>query len=40
LIIFVIEAEIFINEINLLNNINTLINTLPDVEKTKVTEKV
>lgn len=34
-----IEAEIFINEINLLNNINTLINTLPDVED-KVVEKV
>lgn len=32
-----IEADIFINEINLLNNINTLINTLPDVE-TKVEE--
>ena len=35
-----IESDIFVNEINLLNNINTLINTLPDVEKTKVTEKV
>jgi hypothetical protein len=35
-----IESDIFVNEINLLNNINTLINTLPDIEKTKVTEKV
>lgn len=34
-----IEAEIFINEINLLNSINTMINTLPDVED-KVVEKV
>ena len=35
-----IESDIFVNEINLLNNINTLINTLPDVEKKKVVEKV
>ena len=36
----VIESEIFINEINLLNDISTLINTLPDIEKTNVVEKV
>ena len=30
-----IESEIFLNEINLLNNIDTLINTLPDYEKEK-----
>lgn len=35
-----IESDIFVNEINLLNDINGLINTLPDVEKTKVVEKV
>jgi hypothetical protein len=35
-----IESDIFVNEINLLNDINGLINTLPDIEKTKVTEKV
>jgi len=36
----VMESEIFLNEINLLNDISTLINTLPDFEKTKVTEKL
>lgn len=35
-----IESDIFVNEINLLNDINGLINTLPDFEKTKVTEKL
>jgi hypothetical protein len=35
-----IESDLFLNEINLLNDINGLINTLPDIEKTKVTEKV
>jgi hypothetical protein len=35
-----IESDIFMNEINLLNDINGLVNTLPDFEKTKVTEKV
>ena len=36
-----IESEIFINEINLLNDISTLINTLPDYEKAKAeVEKV
>jgi len=29
-----IESDIFMNEINLLNDINGLINTLPDFEKT------
>jgi hypothetical protein len=40
----VMESEIFLNEINLLNDISTLINTLPDfekvTEKNKVTEKL
>ena len=31
----VIESEIFVNEVNLLNDISTLINTLPDFEKVK-----
>ena len=30
-----IESDIFVNEINLLNDIDTLINTLPDYEKEK-----
>lgn len=30
-----IESDIFVNEINLLNEINGLINTLPDVKETK-----
>jgi hypothetical protein len=34
-----IESDIFMNEINLLNDINGLINTLPDFEK-KIPEKV
>jgi len=33
-----IEEEIFINEVNLLNDISTLINTLPDFEKNKAKE--
>jgi hypothetical protein len=35
-----IEQEIFINEINLLNDISTLINTLPDFEKAKAKDVV
>ncbi len=36
-----IEEEIFINEVNLLNDISTLINTLPDFDKVKmITPKV
>ncbi len=31
----VMESEIFLNEVNLLNDIGNLINTLPDFEKTK-----
>ena len=31
----IIESEIFVNEVNLLNDISTLINTLPDFEKVK-----
>jgi hypothetical protein len=34
-----IESDIFVNEINLLNDINGLINTLPDFEK-EIPEKV
>jgi len=33
-----IEEEIFINEVNLLNDISTLINTLPDFDKVKMIE--
>lgn len=32
----IIESEIFLNEVNLLNSITTLINTLPDHEKVKL----
>ena len=31
----IIESEIFVNEVNLLNDISNLINTLPDFEKVK-----
>ena len=34
----VIESEIFVNEVNLLNDISNLINTLPDFEKVKMIE--
>jgi hypothetical protein len=33
-----IEEEIFINEVNLLNDINSLVNTLPDFDKVKMIE--
>lgn len=34
----VIESEIFVNEVNLLNDISNLINTLPDFQKVKMIE--